>query len=154
MTRIVFLDIDGPMIPATMYLADNMCSPNRNFPPTTIAVINYLCDKTDAQVVFNTTHNIDWDGATPLQVAIVSAGLKPQHIHPDSKTLYPTKERGEAIIEWLSRHPEVTDWIALDDCKFTGDERLIWVDPSPGVHLEHLNIALERWNLPPILLLM
>jgi hypothetical protein len=153
-TRIIFLDIDGPMIPATMYLADRMCSSNRNFPPTTIGVINYLCKKSDAQIVFNTTHNIDAPGDIPIQQAIINGGLKQEYIHVDSKTIFPSKPRGEAIIEWLLRHPEVTDWIALDDDRFTGDERLIWVDPYPGVHIEHLNIALERWQLPPILLLM
>ena len=35
--KIVFLDIDGPMIPATMFLVDKHASYQRRFPETTVA---------------------------------------------------------------------------------------------------------------------
>lgn len=154
MTKVVFLDIDGPMIPATMFLVDHMCSPKRIFPQTTVAVINYLCQKSGAKIVFNTTHNSDWEGVDPIQIAITKQGLSVDHIHVDCKTKYPQRNRNEAVLEWLARHPEVEQWVALDDSKFTEDKRLIWVDPYCGVHIEHLNEALEQFGENQCLILM
>lgn len=38
-SKVIFLDIDGPMIPATYLLVDRNASWHRKFPETTIAVI-------------------------------------------------------------------------------------------------------------------
>lgn len=155
MNKVVFLDIDGPMIPATMILVDRMASPHRKFPATTVAVINTLCERTGAKIVFNTTHNNSWEGVEDIEVALVNQGLKEIHIHPtDNKTKYPQLERGKSVEDWLSRHPEVTDWIAIDDSRFTDDERLIWIDPDAGVHLGHLNEAIQRLGGRQVLIFM
>lgn len=155
MSKVIFLDIDGPMIPASYFLVDNMASWNRRFPETTVAVIKRLCERTGAKVVFNTTHNIPFDKVDDIDVALEKQGLDREHIHPtDLATKYPQIERDLAVKEWLARHPEVTDWVALDDVKFTEDERLIWVDPDGGLHLGHLNAAIERLGGKPIVVLM
>lgn len=154
-TKVVFLDIDGPMIPASYFLVDNMASWNRKFPTTTVAVIQRLCERTGAKVVFNTTHNMPFKGIDDIDVALEKQGLDREHIHPtDLATKYPDIERGLAVKEWLARHPEVTNWVALDDVKFTDDERLIWVDPDAGVHLGHLNEAIERLGGQKFVVLM
>lgn len=49
--RIIFLDIDGPMIPGTRYLINRSCSFDRDFPAETIAVINEVCHRTGAKIV-------------------------------------------------------------------------------------------------------
>lgn len=154
-TKIIFLDIDGPMIPATMFLVDRMASYNRTFPCTTIAVMNRLCEDTGAKIVFNTTHNRPFDGVADIEVAIVSAGLNAAHLHPsDLKTAYPDLRRASAVKAWLMRHPEVTDWIALDDANFTDEPNLIWIDPDAGLHTGHLNQALVKLGGKPCFFLM
>lgn len=153
--KVIFLDIDGPMIPASYFLVDSMASWNRRFPTTTVAVIKWLCERTGAKVVFNTTHNLPYDGVDDIDVALEKQGLDRDHIHAtDLATKYPGIERDLAVKEWLHRHPEVTDWIALDDVKFTDDARLIWVDPDAGVHLGHLNEAIGKLGGQKIVVLM
>lgn len=153
--KVIFLDIDGPMIPASYFLVDNMASWNRRFPSTTVAVINRLCERTGAKVVFNTTHNLPFEGVDDIDVALEKQGLDRDYIHAtDLQTKYPGLERDLAVKEWLDRHPEVTRWVALDDIQFTDDERLIWVDPDAGLHLWHLNTAIEKLGGQKVLVLM
>jgi len=153
MNRVVFLDIDGPIIPFSMYLVNRMASHHRIIPKIPIAVVNELCKRGNAKVVFNTTHNNNWDGVPDIDVACVRAGLSPENIHHDTKTRYPQISRDQAVIDWLKKHPETTDWVAFDDAKFIEDERLVWVDPDAGLHLGHLNQVLDRWNIPQFLVL-
>lgn len=63
-------------------------------------------------------------------------------------------DRGLAVKEWLARHPEVTDWVALDDVQFTDYKRLIWLDPNAGLHLAHLNEAIEKLGGQKIVVLI
>lgn len=153
--KVIFLDIDGPMIPSSMYLIDNMCSFKRLFPPTTVAVLNRLCEASGARVVFNTTHNTPMKDAPDIEVALVNHGLKADHVHPnDCKTRYPTLRRGAAINEWLGRHPETKRFVAFDDTKFTDQDYLIWVDPDAGLHVGHYNEAAARLDTKPMLFLV
>jgi hypothetical protein len=154
-SKVIFLDIDGPMIPATMFLIDRMCSLNRIFPATTVAVINSLCERTGAKVVFNTTHNQPFPDTPDIGDALVSHGLSAGHLHPtDANTLYPNIPRDVAIKEWLARHDEVDDWCAIDDCLCADDEHMVLVDPDAGVHVGHLNAACRILGGPPCLILM
>jgi hypothetical protein len=153
--KVIFLDIDGPMIPSSMFLIDRMCSLHRRFPETTVAVLNELCKRTGAKIVFNSTHNRSWESAPDIQVALVDQGLDADHVRSsDWNTAYPDLPRDVAVKAWLHAHPEVTDWVALDDCKFTEDERLIWIDPDAGLHVGHLNNAIKLLGGKPVLVLM
>lgn len=154
-TKVIFLDIDGPMIPATMFLVDKMASWHRLFPATTVAVMNRLCADTGAKIVFNTTHNEAMKNVDDIEVALVKQGLDAAHLHPsDLKTAYPDERRGAAVKTWLAKHPEVTTWIALDDSRFTDEPNLIWVDPDAGLHVGHLNAALYKLGGKPCIILV
>lgn len=153
--KIIFLDIDGPMIPATMILVDRMASFHRQFPATTIATLNKLCERTEAKIVFNTTHNGSWPDVPDIEHAMVAQGLDARYLHDsDLRTRYPAVDRGYAVEEWLCNHPEVTDWIALDDARFTEEDNLIWIDPDAGLHVGHLNLAIEKLGGRQVLILM
>lgn len=152
--KVIFLDIDGPMIPSTMCLVDRMASWKRRFPETTVAVIRELCERTGAKVVFNTTHNVPIPDVDDIHIALSKAGLDGAHYHADRHTLYPQIDRALAVKEWLARHPEVEDWIALDDVKFTTDERLIFVDSDSGVTIQHLNMGIDRLGGKPVTILV
>lgn len=151
--RVIFLDIDGPMIPGTMFLIDRMCSFHRVFPATTISVINEVCKRTGAKVVLNTTHNRPFTDVPDITDAMVNHGFDRSHFHAFPKTSYPDIPRDLAVKEWLAKRGRF-DWIAFDDVRFTDDERLIWIDPDCGLHLGHLNDALERFGEKPCLILM
>jgi hypothetical protein len=151
--RIIFLDIDGPMIPFSMFLIDRNCSFGRNIAPIPAAILKELCLRSGAKVVFNTTHNLNRQGDTDIVDAVCNAGLPRDAVHPDRKTRYPDLPRAQAVIEWLHRHPETDDWIAFDDAKFTEADNLIWIDPDAGLHLAHMNQALDRWQCSKFMVL-
>lgn len=154
-SKVIFLDIDGPMIPATMFLIDRMCSFNRVFPATTVAVVNELCKRTGAKIVFNTTHNRPFTDVPPIGEALVNHGLDASHIHPtDPHTRYPDIARDLAVKEWLARHDEVEDWCALDDVLCADEDHMVLVDPDAGLHVGHLNDACRILGAAPVLILM
>lgn len=72
----------------------------------------------------------------------------------DFKTKYPDLPRDLAVKEWLHRHPEVTQWVALDDVKFIDNENLVLVDPDAGLHIGHLNQVISILGGKPVLILM
>ncbi|UIS25288.1 hypothetical protein [Erythrobacter phage vB_EliS-L02] len=153
--RILFLDIDGPMIPASYYLVDRSCSHYRRFPETQIALLNELCERSGAKIVFNTTHNQEWEWAPPIHHALQAHGLKREHIRETNfKTRYPSLPRDLAVAEWLAENNPDADWLALDDVRFTDDDRLIWVDADTGITLVHLNEIADRWSLKPWIVLI
>lgn len=155
MTRIAFLDIDGPMIPSTFVLVDRRAGWERRFPRVTIAVVNELHRRSGALVVLNTTHVESRPGVPDIEKALVTHGLDRSALHPtDARTTHPVLPRTEAIAEWLSRHPETTDWIALDNEVFMTGDALIWVDPDSGLTLSHLNQALKTFGCRPVTILV
>lgn len=88
--RIIFQDIDGPLIPLRMYFSGNR--PFANDPgsfvydPVAVAMINHLCEQFGAKVVFNTAHN-----ENPPEIMFKQGhfnGFK--HLHDDIQTDYET----------------------------------------------------------------
>jgi hypothetical protein len=56
--RIVFLDIDGPVIPFSMFLVDRHASINRVLAPIPVAVVKMICERSGARVVFKKNHKV------------------------------------------------------------------------------------------------
>jgi methionine synthase II (cobalamin-independent) len=115
--------------------------------------MNTLCKKSGAKIVFNTTHNKSFPDVPDVEHCLWRQGLKEEHVVTGVyKTLYPELDRETAVSEWLARHPDVTEWVAFDDARFTEKENLIWVDPDTGLTPFHLNEALEFFGCPPYLI--
>jgi hypothetical protein len=164
-SKIIFLDIDGVMIPGTQVLIDSASCVKRLFPATTIAVINELCKMSDAVIVFNTSHNRphEYGPTEDIKQSMIAAGVKHQYIHPtDHKTMYRNSAytrmplaRSEGITEWLSRHPEITDlWVVLDDVRCADSDHMVLIDPHGGLHTGHLNAALRKLGVHSELILI
>jgi len=152
MQKILFLDVDGPLIPSGMYVINKMCSFERTCSPIAVAIVNKLCKNAEASIVLNSTHNIDGEKA---KEELIREGLVASYFHESWKTAYPNKFSGgsrmECIEEWIEDHGEA-DWIAFDDSHFTDDERLILIDFDVGITLRHYNMAGEIWGISPILI--
>lgn len=147
--RIIFLDIDGPLIPTPCYYIDPMCSMERTvFSTTAIGYVNEICRVTGAKVVFNSTHNthvptnsdVD-DRIRTLRYDAIKWGLKSFYIHDDWRTEYPNPKGGKfsehrrltAVRNWITKNGEV-NWIALDDDHFHFDRQYL-IDFDVGVDL-------------------
>lgn len=167
MQRIIFLDIDGPVIPSSQFFVDKHASYSRVFAPSCLAIVKRLLEDADAKLVTNSTHNVldrclDWDvpdGARfDLRQDLVAAGIPKERIHDDWRTLYPhggkfsgSINRLDAINAWQAENGEA-DWIAFDDCDF-GHERLILVDYDYGISTPHYNKAAEIFGIKPFIVL-
>lgn len=149
--RIVFLDIDGPMIPSGMFLIEKQCSFDRMFSRIPVAVINHLCEESGAQIVMNTTHNLH--GGTMLS-DVVREGIKEKYLHPTAPmTTYPQNNRWWAIQMWVQDNGPIDQWVAIDDAPFTKDERLILIDFNQGLHPGHYNVIADMWGLTKVFIL-
>ena len=143
--NILFLDIDGVMIPGRSYIGYN----GENLPsfdPLGIQIVGKICSQCNAKVVINST----WSGMmrTELEKQIRDSGLLPNifnHLDTlESSTMYPygIKDRLKAINNWLYLHPLISNWISLDDTVID-HENAVLVDPMNGISVENYRQATE-----------
>lgn len=114
MTKVVMLDIDGPMIPIRAYFLSNQTNPASLFDPCASAMLLRLLDDSGAKIVISST----WGrfGKERCEELLSKNGIDPSYLHEDWIT--PRKmssTRYHEIGWWLARHPEITHYVAIDD---------------------------------------
>jgi hypothetical protein len=152
MQKLIFLDIDGPMIPSGMSLIHPHASWKRMLSPICVAVLKEMLKKSDAYLVTNSTHNVDLNGEPSIRDVLISYGIPDEAFHRNWKTDYPDVSRDVAVKKWLAENGEY-DWIALDDARFMEDTRVVYVDFDTGLTPAHYNEVAEMWGLPEIIIL-
>lgn len=162
MQRIIFIDIDGPVINTPCYWVDSMASLQRSVMNTqAIGVINRLCKLADAKLVTNSTHNhhtVRETGYT-LRQDLIKWGIHEKYFHEDWRTsfpwpdlesdpLFPTHRRLRGIMEWEQKNGQA-DWICFDDEPFVdkSDERLFVIDFDRGITYDTYLAVKKYWNL-------
>lgn len=173
LARVIFVDIDGPMIPSYMYLGNTLASYERNFSPYAVKALNEFCERSGAQIVFNSFHNYQMsthragDGEIlsndeNLRDAATRNGILSEYIHSDWRTAYAKigasdhqKTRHGAIMQWMDAHPNVNDWVAIDDADFTvlAAGKQILIDFDYGFTVKEMNVALQKFNSRPLIIL-
>jgi hypothetical protein len=135
--KIIFQDIDGPLIPMRMYYNGSRPHNGKSFiyDPVAVDMLRTLCRKFDAKVVFNTAHN-----ENPVDVMMYQAttnGMEDIMYTQDPATSFDDLivSRLYSIEQWLARHPEVTDWVVIDDYEIKTD-RLVQVDFRTGMTID------------------
>jgi len=112
--NIIFLDIDGVLATLRVHLAlKNKGGLIDKWDPVGASFIKKICQKYNVQIVISSTWRLFKDGDLMLR-------LKEHHLHKYLHNDYKTKRltgeiRGKEIKEWLSRHPEVENYLILDD---------------------------------------
>lgn len=164
MQKIIFVDIDGPVINTPCYWVASMASLQRAVMNTqAIGILNRLATAADAKIVTNSTHNnftVRETGRT-LKQDLIKWGLVERFLHDDwcttypwpdleSDTLYPTHRRLRGIMEWEMNNGEA-DWIAFDDEPFVheSDKRLFVIDFDRGINYDTYLDVCKYWNLNP-----
>ncbi len=152
MNKIIFLDIDGPVIPVDVDMYDSVYRTMHD--KASIAFLTALCEETGAKIVTNTFHNEIFYQDGDLKDDLIKWGLKAEYFHEDWQTIFPNvnyKEinspvrgagRLHAIAQWLSSHA-VDNWVCFDDRLFTDMPNLIHIRGGLGIRKEHYNKALE-----------
>lgn len=111
--KIIFVDIDGPMIPFRAYYLPNQTKIVSLFDPCAVALLNKLIEESGAGIVISST----WQSQgyeTCIEVfkdnGIVGI------FHDDWNTERKlSSSRTQEISWWLNDHPEITHYVALDD---------------------------------------
>jgi hypothetical protein len=123
--RVLFLDIDGPLIPGRAYMLPNQTKPIvKTFDPVAVSLINEAC-KNRRQIVVHSSwlrypENYEYD----LVGYMVKQGINRDLFHADPLCDGLIHWRYNRIREWLARHPEVTDYVVVDD------------EPDPDGHVK------------------
>lgn len=122
MGKVLFLDIDGPMIPGRAYLLRNQ---TRNpfvtvFDPIAVDMVNKICEDRGYKIVLHSS----WirtkfigrgDIKGDVHDHLIDQGINPEHLHEDVYCCRDTSWRYDRIKKWLENHPEVTHFVILDD---------------------------------------
>jgi len=112
---VIFLDIDGPLVPGRAYKSStDECDLNGNRPFDSMAVtmINRLIERSRAKVVISSA----WSpiGKVRMQSLLKEQGLE-FRFHQDWTSFNREGNRRETIERWLARHPEIKKYVAIDD---------------------------------------
>ncbi len=158
--RIIFCDIDGVLIPGSMFFVDNNAAFKRVFSPQAIAILVNLAIRVDAKIVTNTSHNyMESDGYPLLRDSLRLAGVPFELFHGNWRTGYGSTDWGnryDSINEWIAGNlgnGEECDWVCFDDFRFTAStDRLIVpkydVGLGPAEYFKALDVfGIEHNNL-------
>lgn len=154
--KVIFLDIDGPMIPYTSFLFNVHASFDQELDTRCIKVLKKIIEESNAYIVFNTTHNrmlypSQQDKIPGLINQFEQHGLG-DRIHKTVCTVYPDTDRLTAIRHWLSSNNPDANWVALDDVKINHD-RACLVDADLGIGMREYNHCAQWFGYKPFLAL-
>jgi hypothetical protein len=133
--RVIFLDIDGVVTSAR----DNGFE---DFNPNVVHWLTFICEQSDAKIVISST----WRFNTTKEFWET---IFPNCIHDDWQTPKAKMDgiRGYDVDAWLKRHPEVVQYVILDDDADFHDHQkphLIQTDPYNGMLFNSLMDLKER----------
>lgn len=153
--RVIFLDIDGPMIPLPAFFIDIEASMQRRVMSNmAVACLNRLCKVSGAKIVTNTMHNyVSVEGDMNVKDSLIFHGIDECHFHKNWRTTFPVDpltnknvRRIDGVHTWLEENGDV-DWICFDDDYFTTDERLIVVHYTYGITYSEYLKATKFWDI-------
>jgi hypothetical protein len=152
MSKIIFLDIDGPVIPIDVPLYESVYRTTYN--PDSIQYLNLLCEETGAKIVTNSFHNYQdfMDGT--LKDDLVKWGLNSNFVHDSWRTIFPAIDytvvnsnvRGIGRLIAIEKYIEdkkVDNWVCFDDRKFTEMPNLIHIEDGRGIKEHHFEKAID-----------
>jgi HAD domain in Swiss Army Knife RNA repair proteins len=114
--KIIFLDVDGPLINEPMFDIKHDCSIHRSMINTmAIGFLRRMMKITGAKIVMNTMHNGHIVWGNNVKQDLLKWGLREEDFMADWQTKFGVSlwKREEAIHEWLIRNGDEFDWIAL-----------------------------------------
>lgn len=122
MSKVLFVDIDGVLLPGRAYYLPTQTTPFVTvFDPCAVAMLNKACKKQDRKIVIHSSWILTnfWqggkDGPGDVHDHMISQGVDPSLFHEDCYCNRDNPKRYDRIAEWLRKHPEVTDFLIVDD---------------------------------------
>ena len=149
--NIIFLDFDGPVIPARMWLVEsrNNSADRATFDPAAVAMVKKLLCEAKAKLVISSTWSLL--GYPSIVNILERHGFNTDDLHKDwTSWANNNLPRWLQIKMWVENHLEVEKWIAIDDAPIA--ERLgthaIEVSFDNGMLMEDYQKARQYFNLP------
>lgn len=147
-SRILFLDIDGVLLPGRAYMLPTQTKPIvTTFDPCAVSMLNQACEKQGRKIVLHSswirTALMYKDNTEGMDVVpwCVKQGVNPENFHPEDA--YCNRDiswRYDRVDEWLTRHPEVDDFVIVDDEPCDPDwqwaKNLIQTDFEEGITMK------------------
>jgi len=118
--KIIFLDIDGPMIPYRAMFLPGQTRVMTVFDPIAVSFINNLCKEHGWKVVLHSSWIRIMGGEYTLNHCI-NQGIKAEHFHADAYCDENINWRYTRVAKWLKDHPEVTEYAIVDDEPYQDD---------------------------------
>jgi hypothetical protein len=148
--KIIFLDIDGPMLPMRAFFLpeNNQKNSNRHyFDPIAVSMINRLLETSRAKIVISSSWADQGLGVITKAFSLNNISIK--SLHEDWMTPRPNGEcnpnRVIEIVGWLNKHPEVTHYVAIDDMQMEL-KNLVKVTFHDGMLYKHMEMAAKFLN--------
>ena len=153
--NLIFLDIDGVLNSVDSAVAYHNWLPKGTraqmedrLDPVAVGLLRRLCIEADAKIVVSSTWRMGRTGENFIEIFR-------RHGWDDfpylDKTPVRHTERGYEIQEWLDAHPEVTNYVILDDDSDMLDSQLhnfIHVSNVNGFRLKHYCKCLRLFGQP------
>lgn len=147
--KILFLDIDGVITSAR-------ANGFRDFDPFAVHCITWACKEAGYRIVLSSTWRFaDYDVQDFWQE--IFDGLFHDDWRTPDKTrklengIWIAKIRGDDVAAWLEKHPEVTEYIILDDdSDFLPEqkERVVFTDLHNGLLHHHFDTMRKLMKIP------
>lgn len=154
--RVLFLDIDGPMIPYRAAFLPGQTAVMTKFDPIAVAMINKLCEKRpDLKIVLHSSW-VYINGGEETLNHCVQQGINLEYFYePEPYVKEDIHWRYNRIAEWLERHPEITGYVVVDDTPYEADfageykhpqelnSRIVIIDYNDGITINKYEDIME-----------
>ena len=112
--KVLFLDIDGvcnhqQYYKSAYYIGNDLQYPLSEFDPLVVNRINEILDKTNAKLVLSSS----WRFTDNIQNILTKVGFT--HLIYDITPYGMGKDRGYEIKAYLNSHPDITNYVIIDD---------------------------------------
>jgi hypothetical protein len=153
--KVVFLDCDGVINHHGVYdecaKRPGQTQPEDWVDPSRVALVNEICDRTGAVIVVSSSWRNFLDGWKGVRDTLAKRGLRAEVVDSTittterQKLSWPPGPRWDEIHYWLTWHPEVTQWVVLEDADTDGipPENLVRTTLDQGLTREGVERAVS-----------
>lgn len=125
MTKVIFLDIDGPLVNHRTEIGSKTHGLMGRFDPIGVNMVNTLLEDFKAKLVISSTWRMQY--GIYMHHVLNVAGIHTMHLHENDETPRGPEvnyrigkdSRGIEIQAWLDKHLDITNFLIIDDAQMS-----------------------------------
>lgn len=135
-TKVIFLDIDGPMIPGRAYKMPGQTRPIvKTFDPVAVGILNHFCETFGYKIVLHSSW-IRLFGGKETHDHCIEQGLLAENFADPAVCDTELHWRYTRVAKYLLEHSEITHYVILDDEPYSDDlTTMVEIPPTLKNHL-------------------